>query len=71
MTQVECLPGQEQSHVALHSDVKHSAILTRKSHMLALLVKHHLELVHHQDYIDYQLHAIEQWDSRLLLNHRY
>lgn len=40
--------GGRLSHSALHHDVKHPAILPKKSHVSALLVKHHHELVHHQ-----------------------
>ena len=36
------------SHSALHYDMKHPAILSRKSHVSALLLKHYHKLGHHQ-----------------------
>ncbi|XP_038549580.1 uncharacterized protein LOC119883123 [Micropterus salmoides] len=40
--------GGRLSRSALHHDVKHPAILPKKSHVSALLVKHYHERVHHQ-----------------------
>lgn len=40
--------GGRLSKSALHHDVKHPAILPKKSHVSALLVKHYHERVHHQ-----------------------
>ncbi|KAL4009472.1 hypothetical protein ACER0C_003324 [Sarotherodon galilaeus] len=40
--------GGRLSQSALHHDVKHPAILPKKSHASALLVKHHHERIHHQ-----------------------
>ncbi|XP_028316746.1 uncharacterized protein LOC114471941 [Gouania willdenowi] len=40
--------GGRLSHSALHHEVKHPAILPKKSHISALLVKHHHERVLHQ-----------------------
>ncbi|CAI5657210.1 unnamed protein product [Oreochromis niloticus] len=40
--------GGRLSQSALHHDVKHPAILPKKSHVSALLVKHHHERIHHQ-----------------------
>ncbi|KAJ8375844.1 hypothetical protein SKAU_G00064240 [Synaphobranchus kaupii] len=40
--------GGRLSQSALHQDVKHPVILPKKSHVSALLVKHHHEHVHHQ-----------------------
>ncbi|XP_034052757.1 uncharacterized protein LOC117533237 [Gymnodraco acuticeps] len=40
--------GGRLSQSALHHDIKHPAILPKKAHVSALLVKHHHERVHHQ-----------------------
>ncbi|XP_076869830.1 uncharacterized protein LOC143521148 [Brachyhypopomus gauderio] len=40
--------GGRLSKSALHHDIKHPAILPKKSHASALLVKHHHERIHHQ-----------------------
>lgn len=40
--------GGRLSKAALHHDVRHPAILTKKSHVSSLLVKHHHERVFHQ-----------------------
>lgn len=40
--------GGRLSQSALHHDVKHPAVLPKRSHVSALLVKHHHERVHHQ-----------------------
>lgn len=40
--------GGRLSQSTLHHDVKHPIILPKKSHVSALLVKHHHERVHHQ-----------------------
>lgn len=40
--------GGRLSKSSLHHDVKHPVILPKKSHVSALLVKHHHERVHHQ-----------------------
>lgn len=39
--------GGRLSQSALHRDVKHPVILSKKSHVSALLIKHHHEHVHH------------------------
>ncbi|XP_053272740.1 uncharacterized protein LOC128430658 [Pleuronectes platessa] len=40
--------GGRLTHAALHPHVKHPAVLTKDSHVSALLVKHYHERVHHQ-----------------------
>ncbi len=40
--------GGRLSQSALHHDVKHPAILPKKSHVSALLIKHHHQRVYHQ-----------------------